>query len=56
MLPAVFDHLWQSTLFAGVAALVTLALGEESGAGSALGVVRGFVEISDTGFFVYRAG
>jgi bla regulator protein BlaR1 len=28
MLPAVFDHLWQSTLFAGVAALVTLALGK----------------------------
>jgi bla regulator protein BlaR1 len=27
MLPALFDHLWQSTLFAGVAGLVTLALG-----------------------------
>ena len=43
--PAVGNHLWQSTVFAGVAGLLTLAVAEESCAGAVLGVAGGVGEI-----------
>jgi hypothetical protein len=43
MLPTLFNHLWQSTVFAGVAGLLTLALRKKSLTCAALGLAGGVV-------------
>ena len=51
MIPAVVAHLWQSTLFAGAAWLIALALANESSAGALLGLVRSIRKIPDSILF-----
>ena len=44
-LQSLANHLWQSTLFAAAAGLLTLAFAEKSGANALLGLAHGFGEV-----------
>ena len=55
-LSPIANHLWQSTLFAGVAGLLTLALRKQSRASAPWGVAGGLVQISHPAFCAHRAG